>query len=392
MKIEDYMTNFDIVPNRLNTNSIKWLRYPKDVLPMWVADMDFPAPAPVLKRLHKAVEHGVMGYEFATPKLKEIVAARMDALYGWKVKPEAVVDVTGIVSGFSVAARIACTPKRGVLLQTPVYNEFHEVKNNLGISQIDAPLVKHVNGNILSYEIDWDVFEKQVKKAGMFLLCNPHNPLGIIFSRKELQRMAEICIKNNVLIVSDEIHSELLLDGNKFAPLAKLSSEIAKHTVTLVAPSKTFNVPGLFCGFAIIPDKDLRERYQREAHHLRLHVSSMGLYAAEAAFSGQCDGWLAELRRYLTSNRNFLVEYVSENMPDVRLTIPDATYLGWLDFTQTKINGSPYEFFLKNAKVALSEGRLFGREGEGHVRMNFGTSRKLLTQGLDRMRKALKSL
>jgi cystathionine beta-lyase len=386
------MTNFDIVPNRRNSNSIKWLRYPKDALPMWVADMDFPAPKPILTGLHKAVDHGVFGYEFATPALKETVTARMDSLYGWKVKPEAVVAVTGIVSGFSVAARVACTPKKGALMQTPVYNEFHEVKNNIGIPQLDAPLVKHVNGNILSYEIDWDIFEKQVKKAGMFLLCNPHNPLGIIFSRRELLKMAKICIKNNVLIVSDEIHSELLLDDNKFTPLAKLSAEIAKHTITLVAPSKTFNVPGLFCGFAIITDKDLRERYEKEVNRLRLHVSSMGLYAAQTAFSGQCDGWLKELRRYLTGNRDFLVEYVTEYMPDVRLTIPDATYLGWLDFTQTGIVGSPYEFFLKNAKVAVSEGKIFGKGGEGHVRLNFGTSRNLLEQGLERMGKALDSI
>jgi cysteine-S-conjugate beta-lyase len=316
----------------------------------------------------------------------------MDRLYGWKVKPEAVVAVTGIVSGFSVAAGIACTSKKGVLVQTPVYNEFHELKNNIGIPQLDAPLIKHVNGNILSYEIDWDIFEKQVKKAGMFLLCNPHNPLGIIYSRRELLKMARICIENNVLIVSDEIHSELMLDANKFTPLAKLSAEIARHTITLIAPSKTFNVAGLFCGFAIITDNDLRERYEKEVSRLRIHVNSAGLYAAEAAFSGQCDGWLKELNHYLTANRDFLVEYVTEHMPEVRLTIPDATYLAWLDFTQTGIVGSPYEFFLKNAKVGLSEGRLFGREGEGHVRLNFGTSRKLLEQGLERMRKALQSM
>ena len=182
------------------------------------------------------------------------------------------------------------------------------------------------------------------------------------------------------------------MDGNKFTPLAKLSAEIAKHTITLIAPSKTFNVPGLFCGFAIITDKDLRERYEKEVSHLRLHVSSMGLFAAQTAFSGQCDGWLKELRRYLTGNRDFLVEYVTEYMPEVRLTVPDATYLGWLDFTQTGIVGSPYEFFLKNAKVAVSEGKIFGKEGEGHVRLNFGTSRKLLEQGLEQMRKALKSI
>ena len=386
------MTNFDIVPNRRNTNSIKWLRYPKDVLPMWVADMDFSAPKPILKALHKAVDHGVMGYEMPTPALKETVAARMDKLYGWKIKPEAVVAVTGIVSGLSVAARIACTPKKGVLVQTPVYNEFHEVKNNIGIPQLDAPLITCVDGRILNYKIDWDIFEKQVKKAGMFLLCNPHNPLGIIFSRSELLKMAKICIQNNVLIVSDEIHSELLLDGNNFTPLAKLSSDIARHTITLIAPSKTFNVPGLFCGFAIITDPQLRERYEKEVNHLRMHVSSAGLIAAQAAFSGQCDGWLNELRHYLTLNRNFLVEYVAEYMPNVRMTIPDATYLGWLDFTQTGIIGSPYEFFLKNAKVAVSEGLIFGAEGEGHIRLNFGTSRKLLEQGLDRMRKALNSI
>ena len=225
---------FDLVINRRNPNNLnKWTMYPNDVLPMWVADMDFQAPKPVLDTLHKAVDHGVLGYELVPGALKETVAARMDKLYRWKVKPEAVVAVTGIVSGFSVAAREFCTPKKGVMVQTPVYNEFHAIKNNVGIPQIDVPFIERVDGNILSYEIDWDVFEKQVKKAGMFLLCNPHNPLGIIFSREDLLRMAEICIKNNVLIVSDEIHSELLLDGNSFTPMATLSAEIAKHTITL---------------------------------------------------------------------------------------------------------------------------------------------------------------
>jgi cystathionine beta-lyase len=387
------MTDFNKVPDRRNSsNSIKWAKYPNDVLPMWVADMDFPAPKPILTALHKAVDHGVLGYEMPSQALKETVAARMDKVYGWKVRPEAVVAVTGIVGGITVAARAFCTPKKGVAIQTPVYNEFFEIKDNVGIPQIDIPLAKRVFENFLHYEIDWNVFEKQVKKAGMFLLCNPHNPLGIIFTRKELTRMAEICIRNNVLIVSDEIHSELLLDDNKFTPMAKISPEIAKHTITLIAPSKTFNVPGLFCGFAIITDKELRERYEREVNHLRLHIGSLGLIAAQTAFSGECDGWLKDLRRYLTDNRDFIVGYVSEYMPNVRMTIPDATYLAWLDFTQTGINGSPYEFFLKNAKVAVSDGKTFGREGEGHLRLNFGTSRKLLAQGFERMGKALRSI
>jgi cystathionine beta-lyase len=384
------MADFIEVPDRRKfSNSIKWNRYPQDVLPMWIADMDFPAPEPILAALHKAVVHGVLGYEFPGRALKETVVARMDGLHGWKVKPDAVVVVPGIVSGYTVAARMACTPRKGVLIQPPVYNEFLEVKNNIKTPQLDAPLIKHVNNGILSYEINWDVFEKQAKRAGMFLLCNPHNPLGIIFPRRDLMRMAEICIRHNVLIVSDEIHSELLLDDNKFTPMARLSSEIAKHTITLVAPSKTFNVPGLFCGFAIIPDRELRGRYEKVVEHMQLHVASLGLVAAQAAFSGECDAWLEKLRRHLTGNRDFLVDYVSQNLPGARTTIPSATYLGWLDFSQCGISGSPFEFFMDKAKVAFSDGRIFGQGGEGHVRLNFGTSRTILKDGLDRVRDAL---
>ena len=382
--------NFDSTPNRRDPNvKNKWTWYPNDVLPMWVADMDFPAPKPILDELHKVVNQGVLGYEMPSQSLQETVAKRMDRLYRWKVQPDSVVAVTGIVSGFNVAARAFGSKKKGILVQPPVYNEFHEVKNNVGISQVNAPLVKRVDGNILSYEIDWDVFKKQVKKAGIFLLCNPHNPLGIIFSRKDLLQMAKICIENNVLIVSDEIHSELLLDDHTFTPMSKLSSEIAQHTITLIAPSKTFNVAGLFCGFAIIPNEKLRLRYDKEVNQLRLHVSSLGLHAARIAYSGQCDGWLKELRRYLTGNRDFLVNYVTEYMPGVRTTIPDATYLAWLDFTELKLKKSPFDFFMQKAKVAVSDGKIFGAGGEGHVRLNFGTSRKILKQGLDRMCKAL---
>ena len=382
--------NFDRVPNRRIPGVVnKWTYYPKDLLPMWVADMDFPAPKPILDELRKAVNQGVLGYELASPTLLETVAARMDRLYGWKVMPEWIVPVTGIVSGFNVAARSAGSTKKGYLIQPPVYNEFHEVKNNVGMRQVDAPLIKHVKSNILHYEIDWDLFKKQAKKVSMFLLCNPHNPLGIVFSRKDLTRMAEICIENNVLIVADEIHSELLLDEKKFTPMAKLSKEIANNTITLIAPSKTFNVPGLFCGFAIIPNKELRDDYAEVVAHLRLHVASLGLRAAQAAFSGQCDEWLKELRCYLTGNRDFLVDYVTKNMPEVRITIPNATYLAWLDFTQLNLEKSPFEYFFEKAKVALSDGAIFGEKG--HVRLNFGTSRSILKQGLDRLNKALRS-
>jgi cystathionine beta-lyase len=275
------------------------------------------------------------------------------------------------------------------LIQTPVYNEFHDTQMKTGMPKVESSLLKIVRGNRIGYEVDYDSFERAAKKASLFLLCNPHNPVGKIFSRTELKRMAEICIRNDVLIVSDEIHSELLLGGNTFRPIASLGRGIADRTITLVSPSKTFNVPGLFCAFAIIPNEALRQQYEETVRKLGIHVGSPGLIAARAAYSGQCDKWLAALRQYLTDNREFLLEYVSRDMPGVRVTVPQATYLAWLDFTEWNLRDSPYEFFLKNAKVALSDGKIFGETGTGHVRLNFGTSRKILKEGLDRMRRAL---
>ena len=393
-------TNFDIIPSRRRPGHLnKWtlhpnlaLPMPKDVVSMWLADMDFPAPKPIRDALHREVEHGVFGYEFPSRDLYETVAARMDRLHRWKIKPEMITAIPGIVSGFNVAARAFCSREKGILVQPSVYNHFLHLEKNIGVPQLDMPLVKCVEGNILSYEIDWDLFRSQAKKAGMFLLCSPHNPLGIVFSRNELLKMAEICVENNVLIVSDEIHSELLLDDRKFIPMGNLSPEIAGNTITLVAPTKTFNIPGLHCGFAIIPSQDLHDRYVKIVDQLDLSAPNLGLVAARAAFSGRCDRWLKNLRHYLTENRNFLLSYVTEYMPEVRTTIPQATYLGWLDFTSTDIQGSPFEFFMDKAKVALADGKIYGQGGEGHVRINFGTSRKILEQGLNRMRKALDRL
>lgn len=227
----------------------------------------------------------------------------------------------------------------------------------------------------------------------MFLLCNPQNPTGQVYSRDDLIRMAEVCLRNDIFICSDEIHSEILLGGTQYLPIAALDREIANHTITLVAPSKTFNIPGLFCGFAIIPNKDLLERYQKTIERMVMHVSSPGLVAAQVAFSGACDEWLVALRAYLTGNRDFLVEFVKNELTGIRTTVPDATYLAWMDCTDlvksVRISGTPYEFFLKHAKVAMNEGREFGYGGEGFVRLNFGCPRTILVEALGRMKMAL---
>ena len=383
--------DFDHVPNRRNPNLLnKWTWYPKDVLPMWIADMDFQSPKPVRDALHKALDHGVLGYELPSKKLLEIVAERMHRLYGWNVSEEMIVSLTGVNIGYNVAARTFCTPRKGYLVQTPVYNEFHETKKRTGISQVEAPLVKMMEGNRIRYEVDFDTLGKVAKKAAIFLLCHPHNPIGHIYSRQELKRIAEICIENDLIIVSDEIHSELLLGSATFQPMATLSREIANRTITLISASKTFNVPGLFCAFAIIPNKKLREQYKETVFKMGIHVSSPGLFAARVAYAGKCDVWLRDLRRYLTANRDFLVDEITRHLPDVRLTVPDATYLAWLDFSELKLKPSPYEFFLKEAKLALSDGGKFGKGSEQFVRLNFGTSRKWLEKGLERIRKALK--
>jgi len=389
--------NFDTLIDRRSTNSVKWTLYPEDVLPMWVADMDFHTPQPVLDALHAAVDQGILGYEIPSIALRETVAARMEQLYGWRLKPEMVVATPGIVSGFNAVARAVCAPGEGILMLPPVYFPFLSVHENLGLTRQYAPLIKRTEGNILRFEIDFESFEAAMEtdeaRTRLFLLCNPHNPTGNSFTRDELSRLAEICLRHDVLICSDEIHSELLLGEAVHVPIATLSPEIADKTITLVAPSKTFNTAGLFCGFAIIPNQEMRENYQKAVQQMTLHVNSLGQVAAQAAFSGACEDWLEEVLIYLAGNRDFLVDYVREQIPDMRLTVPDATYMSLLDcnllLETGRIPGSPFEFFLNEAKVALSAGSQFGPGGEGTVRLNFACPRALLEGALERIQGSL---
>jgi cysteine-S-conjugate beta-lyase len=389
--------NFDAIIERRGTNSVKWRLYPQDILPLWVADMDFAAPEPIRTALQRFVEQGVLGYEFPTKELCETVAARMQTLYGWQVSPEAVVATPGVVAGFTLATNALCSAGQGLLVQPPVYPPFLKVHASAGLVRQDAPLALDTSGSSLRYSVDFDIFQKAVHsggaRTGMFLFCNPHNPTGQVYTKDELARMADICLKNDILICSDEIHSEILLGGTKHLPIAALDPEIANRTITLVAPSKTFNVPGLFCGFAIIPNKELLERYKKTVECMAMHVSSPGLAAAQVAFSGACDAWLAGLRVYLTGNRDLLVKFIRDEMNGIKTTVPEATYLAWLDCTEMiksgKISGTPHEFFLKSAKVALNEGRDFGSGGEGFARLNFGCPRAGLVEALTRMKSAL---
>jgi len=390
--------NFDQIVERRNTDSMKWTDYPEDVLPLWVADMDFLTPEPIRDAIHTAVDRGVLGYEFFKPHTRQVVAERMERLYGWRVDPDWVVVTIGVVNGFNIAARAVCKPGEGVLVQTPVYHMFYSMYKNIGLTKQIAPFSFCEDGQRLIPQLDLDVFAQSFHsndaRTRMFLLCHPHNPVGKVFTRNELQGMADICLQNETVIVSDEIHSELMLGGSKHVPMAVLSDEIADKTITLVAPSKTFNTAGLFCSFAIIPNAELRESFNETNKQITGHVSSLGLVAADAALSGVCDGWLAELLIYLKDNRDLVVDYLIENFPETRFTVPDATYLQWIDFGEYvksgRIPGSPYQFFLDKAKVALSDGSVFGDGCENFVRLNFASPRSVIAEALERMKIALK--
>jgi cystathionine beta-lyase len=309
------------------------------------------------------------------------------------VAEESVVAVTGLVSGFNVAATALCQPGDGYVIQPPVYMPFNHLQQNWGLIRQEAELSSVAQNGILRYDINWDTFaqafDSDSSKTRMFLLCNPHNPSGAVYSREELAKMAETCLKHEAVIVSDEIHSELLLGGATHTPIAMLSPEVAARSITLISPSKTFNIAGLFCGFAIIPDDGLRARFKHQMERMTLHVASLAQVAALAAFSGDCDEWLAELRAYLTANRDYLVDFVAKELPGLRLTIPDATYLAWLDCSALNLAPTPYQFFLDKAKVALNDGAAFGTGGQGFVRLNFGCPRSTLQEALERMKTAL---
>jgi cystathionine beta-lyase len=381
-------------PDRTRTNSLKWTQYPQGVLPLWVADTDFRAPEPILDALRSKLEHGVLGYEFPQQVLRETIAARMDSLYGWSVDPEAVVATPGIIAAFNAAAWAICKPGQGLLTQPPVYPPFLAVAGNVGLVDQFAQLRREDREGVLTYAIDWAVFRSALHsrnaRTGMFLLCNPHNPTGQVFSRTELQAMAELCLENDIRVVSDEIHSELLLGGSTHIPVASLSKDIERNTITLVAPSKTYNVPGLFCGFAIIPDPLLREKFNAAASRMIHHVSSLSLIAAQAAYSGACDGWLNAMRTRLTANRDWMVTMLRDRFPQFSTTIPQATYLAWLDCHRLDLQDqTPSDFFLEKARVAFTPGEDFGPGGHGFVRLNFGTTPQVLQEAMERVEASL---
>jgi cystathionine beta-lyase len=381
--------NFDEIIDRTGTSSKKWHTYDSDVLPMWIADMDFRSPEPVIRALADRVAHGVFGYEDPTTELAETICAKLMEQYHWQVKPEELVFLPGLVSGINVACQAFAQPGEGVLVQTPVYPPFLSAPRNHGRSLQVAPLTPLRSGPTLSHAVDPDVFAGAIEPCSrMFLLCHPHNPTGVSYPEPVLRQMADACLQRDLVICSDEIHCDLLLGGASHVPMATLSPEIADRCVTLMAPSKTYNIAGLGCSFAVVQNTDLRKRLCRVADAVLPGVNSLGLVAALAAYRDG-DEWLSQLLPYLTANRDYLVQYIAETMPDLAVTVPQATYLAWIDCAKAGIAGSPKQFFVERGRVAFHDGAAFGPHTASCVRLNFGASRSRLCDGLQRMRRAL---
>ena len=381
--------DFDQDINRCGTDSVKWCYYHADALPLWVADMDFRSPEPVIHALLERVEHGVFGYGIEPPELRQVIVVRLRQLYEWEVAPESIVFLPGVVAGFNLACQALTRPGDGILVQTPAYPPILHAPANAECTRDEAALMQEADGRFV---IDWEVFEGAIsERTRVFILCNPHNPVGRVFSVDELERMAKVCAQRDVVICSDEIHCDFVYSDQRHTPIASLGDEVQQHVITLMAPSKTFNIAGLHFAVAIVPNHELRERLCDARRGLIGEPDVLSYVAALAAYR---DGqpWLEQLLRYLEANRDFVFDNVAARLPGISMCKPEGTYLAWLDCRRAGIPGNVHEFFLKQSGVALNDGADYGSVGESFVRLNFGCPRATLTEALDRMERALKAL
>ena len=382
---------FDTIIDRRGSGAVKWdltekLYGPGDVLPMWVADMDFAAPGPVLRALTERVEHPIFGYTMAGKGLKDAVTARLRRLYGWETEDDGLIFMPGVVPSMANAVRAFSEPGEGVILQPPVYPPFFTMVREAGRRVVENPLRQAEDGR---WELDLEDLEVKARDARLLLFCSPHNPVGRVWSRAELEALLDIVLRHNLIVVSDEIHAEIVFPEAEHIPFASLNREAAARSVTCIAASKTFNVAGLAASVAIIEERALRKRFTRALGALTGEPNLFGLTALQAAFS-QCDGWLDELLEYLDGNRRFISDFIRDECPRIGCRTPEATFLAWLDCRDLGMDDAALaRFFAKEAKVGLNAGVSFGSGGEGFMRLNFGTPRALLKEGLERVAGAL---
>ncbi|WP_138494667.1 MalY/PatB family protein [Paenibacillus pinistramenti] len=395
------MSMFDTPVNRRNTSAEKWddldhIFGSGDVLPMWVADMDFRAPEAVIKALHERAEHGVFGYSFLGDSYREAVAGWMLRRHQWQVDPEAVVHAPGVVPALFHLVGAFTSPGEEVIIQPPVYPPFARVVNNLGRKLLLNPLLRNQEGR---YEMDFKQLESlmngEAGRAKMLILCSPHNPVGRVWTRDELSALHELAERYNVLVVSDEIHADLTFSPNVHVPFAALSEQAKEHSIICTAPSKTFNLAALNTSNIIIHNPELRSKFKDQLSTYEAGQAGIfGLTAAEAAYT-HGDEWLDECLDYIRSNMEGVLQHITryknkDGSPLVTAHLPEATYLLWLDFRPLGLTADELSaFMIKEARLGLNSGASFGREGEGFMRMNLACPRSIVDEALQRLNVAM---
>jgi cysteine-S-conjugate beta-lyase len=377
------MCDFDEVIDRRGTSSEKWEKYRgRDVIPMWVADMDFRSPPAVIEALHRRAAHGVFGYTGAPPELIEAVVSMLARDHGWRVDPGWIVWLPGLVCGLNVTCRAVGDDGDEVATLTPVYPPFLSAPKNSRRAVVRVPLREDSN----RWSIDFERLEAALTpRTRLFMLCNPHNPVGRVFDREELRRLSRLCLRRGLVICADEIHCGLMLDPDKrHSPMAALDPEVAERTITLMSPSKTFNLAGLGCAFAVIPSAELRGRFLQAKAGIVPMLNPFGYLAAAVAYR-DCEGWRLALIDYLRGNRDLLAGALSRMPGGLSMAPVEGTYLAWIDVRAAGLE-NPVGFF-EEAGVGVQDGRDF--DGTGFVRLNFGCPRAVLNEALTRMRRAL---
>lgn len=376
----------DVARLRARRNN-KWRYYPDDVLPAWVADMDFAAAPPIRALMREMADASDFCYPLKPPypRLEAALAERMRVRFGWDLLGAPVEILNDVVQGICVALKTLGERGQGAVIQTPIYPPFLEAARETGRPAVCNPLVATASG----YAIDFDQLERAVDVDTRFLLlCNPHNPTGRVFSRAELEKLAEVALRRDLVILSDEIHADLVYPGQTHVPMATLSPEVAARTVTLYSASKAFNIAGLRCAVAIFGSASLHREFSRYSRRLRGGFNAFGAEATRVAWE-HCDGWLGDALDYLRGNRDWLTRTLRGRFPAIGCHAPEATYFAWLDCRGLGLSEEPYDFFLREARVALEPGANFGAEGRGHARLNFATSKSILSEIVDRMGSAL---
>lgn len=384
--------NFDEVINRSETASVKhdlckWVFGTKEVIPLWVADMDFRTAPFIMDALRQRMEHDVLGYTYITPSFYESVIKWNLRRHQWQIRKEWISFSPGVVPAINLLLMAFTKPGDRIVIQPPVYFPFFSAIKNHDRTLVENPL-KYENG---IYAMDFDDLEKKTDApTRMMILSNPHNPTGNVWSPDILRKVAELCLRKNILLVSDEIHSDLVFPGEKHTPVAGLSDEIANNTITCMAASKTFNLAGLSTAYLVIPNPKLRQQYEQTLDHVHVGAGNIfGFIATEAAYTNG-DQWLDQLMEYIAENFRYLDHFLKREIPLIKALKPQATYLIWLDCKELHLSSDDLrDFMIQQAGLGLNEGRQFGKEGEGFMRINIGCPRITLSDALQKLKTAV---